>query len=156
MKVKISIMILPVFLLLAGCTKTVYVPVDRTTTVTKTVRDTVVDYRIEQIRDSVTIPAKDSISYLSNRYAYTYARVSDGKLSHSLATWADSVISVRVNTVYVERTDSVPKPYPVERTVYRDRELNLWQKIRMRAGEVALIMILIAAAYYIYKRRKSL
>lgn len=41
-----SLMLLVLFA--AGCTKTVYVPVEKTTTVVKTERDTIVEVRLEK------------------------------------------------------------------------------------------------------------
>ena len=78
---QLSFILSAALLLPAACTavKTVkeYVPVERIVKETVTVRDTVVNVRIEQVRDSVVIPlARDTASFLENAYAYSCAPVN--------------------------------------------------------------------------------
>lgn len=57
----------------------------------------------------------------------------------------------RTDTVYLSRTDSVQVPYPVE------RELTRWQRFRMEVGGWALLLLLAAGAYglwRLWKKRK--
>ena len=57
----------------------------------------------------------------------------------------------RTDTLYVNRTDSVQVPYPVE------RELTRWQRFRMEVGGWALLLLLAAGAYglwRLWKKRK--
>lgn len=133
--------LLPIlFYTLTGCkVKTVYVPVQSVTTVTETVRDTVLDVRLISYKDSVTVI--DTLSYLENKYAYSSAIWSSGRLSHSLGI---KPINIPVNIQYKEivRTDSIPVPYPVpgpEKIVYR---LRWWQEVLMWLG-VAFVAFLI-------------
>jgi hypothetical protein len=144
-----GIIIVFLFFLLISCkTKMVYVPVERVRTETVTLKDTIVDVRLELIRDSVTVP--DSVSYLTNKYAYSWAGMKDGVLSHSLSTWGTPI---PVEVKYVEKliVDSVPVPYEVKVIEYRDKPLTAWQKVRMYIGGVSIILIFVIIGYFIYK-----
>lgn len=62
--------------------------------------------------------------------------------------------SIKHDTTYVSKTDSVPVPYPVEVKV--PRELNWWQKTLQRTGGIALILLLVwlgRQAWKIYAKR---
>lgn len=99
-------------LLLASCTKTVYVPVERVKTVTTTVVDSFVE--IVTPPERVTNTTTDTTSVISTRYATSTATVSNGILTHDLKQHARKD-SVKTQTVYIHETDSVPfaVPYPV-------------------------------------------
>ena len=59
-------------------------------------------------------------------------------------------ISLR-DTLYIERRDSVSVPYPVE------RQLTKWEAIRMRLGDILLIIVNIGLIYvviWLIRRRK--
>lgn len=131
-------------------TRTIYVPVEVKTVVTETVRDTVIQTKIEYIRDSVIVHI-DSLSFLSNKYGYTYAEVKNGMLNHSLTTWHDSVIPIKIQYIDRYRVDSIPAPYPVEVEVLKEKEISLWQNIRMRVGEIAIGVILVLGIYFARK-----
>jgi hypothetical protein len=149
-----STIIMLACLALSAC-KTIkeYVPVERIVRETVTVRDTVIDVQIKQIHDSVTVDlSRDTVSYLENTYAYSYALVSDGNLTHSLGT---NKAPIQVETKYIERvlTDSIP--YMVEMPVLGPEIIihkpTFWQIVRYLA-----IGIVIAFAgllvYKIFKR----
>ncbi len=151
MKKLLSITIL--ILLLTSCkTKTVYVPVKQTSVEVVTLRDTVVETRLQYYRDTISTP--DTISFLSNPYGFSWAETKEGKLNHSLTVWPDSFIPVRIQYIDRLRIDSIPAPYPVEVLKPVEKELNIWQKLRIRIGEVALIFILLSIAYLIFKKKK--
>lgn len=99
-------------LLLASCTKTVYVPVERVKTVTTTVVDSFVE--VVTPPERVTNTTNDTTSVISTRYATSTATVSNGILTHDLTQHARKD-SVKMQTVYIHETDSVPfaVPYPV-------------------------------------------
>ena len=62
--------------------------------------------------------------------------------------------SIKHDTTYIAKTDSVPVPYPVEVKV--PRELNWWQKALQRTGGIALILLLVwigRQAWKIYTKR---
>ena len=55
------------------------------------------------------------------------------------------------DTLYIERRDSVSVPYPVE------RELTKWEAVRMRLGDILLIIVNIGLIYvviWLIRRRK--
>lgn len=99
-------------MLLLSCTKTVYVPVDRTKTVTTTVVDSFVE--VVTPPERVTNTTTDTTSVISTLYATSTATVSNGILTHDLTQHARKD-SVKTQTVYIHETDSVPfaVPYPV-------------------------------------------
>ena len=64
------------------------------------------------------------------------------------------VETVRTDTTYIAKTDSVPVPYPVEVRV--PRELSWWQKALQSTGGIALILLLVwigRQAWKIYTKR---
>ena len=133
-----------------SCTKRIYVPVTNTTTITERLVDTVVKVNLKVYRDTVTTP--DTLSYLSNPYSESYARVSGGMLHHSLNS-TEKPIEVKVVYKDVIKTDSVQIPVEVEKLVYKEKELNTWQKTRMRAGEVAIGSVLLLIVFWRVKKR---
>lgn len=101
-------------IMLYGCTKTVYIPVEHKTTETieTIVRDTIVE--VDMPSERVEVETTDSVSVLTTDRAISRAEVSRGKLYHSLYVFPQSVsVTVPTTTVTKTRTDSVP--YPVER-----------------------------------------
>ena len=131
-----------------ACTRKVYVPIESTTVITETVRDTIVKVKLATYRDTITTP--DTLSYLSNPYAESYARVSDGIVHHSLTSNAPEV---DVKTVIVYRDKNVIKrvPYPVEKIVKVEKPLTKWQKARMTFGDISAGAILLLVVFFILK-----
>lgn len=97
--------------LLCGCTRTVYEPVETVRTekdvVTRWLTDTVIqsDTRFIFVKGDTVIDWRDR--------------------------WRERTKEVH-DTVYIERTDSVPVPYPVE------RELSRWERVKVDYGGFAL------------------
>lgn len=61
----------------------------------------------------------------------------------------------KIDTVYVVRVDSVPKPYPVVKEV--EKPLSSWQQFVMWTGRLTLIALSLAVGYKVYRifrRRK--
>lgn len=138
-------------LILQGCkTRTVYIPVKQSTHETVTLRDTVIDTRLEFYRDTIVTP--DSISFLSNPYGFSWAEAKGGRLHHSLSVWPDSLIPIK--TVFIDKVvrDSIPCPYPVEIEVPVEKKLSIWQYIRIRLGEILLIGLIIIVVWSKGKR----
>ena len=133
-----------------SCTKRIYVPVTNTTTVTERLIDTIVKVQLKLYRDTITTP--DTISHLSNPYAESYARLSGGMLHHSLNV-NDTPIEVGTVVKYINRIDSIPVPVEVIKPIYTEKELNTWQKIRMRAGEVSIGSALLFILFLVIKKR---
>ena len=135
-----------------GCTRKVYVPVETTTVITETVRDTIVKVKLATYRDTITTP--DTLSHLSNPYAESYARVSGGLLHHSLTSNAPEV-EVKTVIKYRDREVIKKEPYPVkvEKIVEVEKKLSQWQSIRMRIGEISIGAVGILLPIWLIKRK---
>lgn len=85
------------------------------------------------IKDSVLIMKGDTVTEYRWRYIYKYKD--------------------RIDTVYVNRTDSVQVPYPVE------KKLSKWQQFRMDVGGYAVVTVVVLVfaivGYFLYKIRKK-
>lgn len=125
---------------LIGCSKKVYVPVEKVTTITETIRDTVIEIQLEQLKDSVVTP--DTINHLQNKYADSWAMFSGGRLHHSLNSRA---ARLPVHIQVVDRVKNIlePKITTVDKIIYKDKELTWWQRIRIFVGDLALIGLFI-------------
>lgn len=105
-------------IMLYGCTRTVYIPVEHKTTETieTIVRDTIVE--VDMPSERVEVETTDSVSVLTTDRATSRAEVSRGVLHHSLYVFPASVpVSVPTVTVTKTRIDSVPYPVEVEKVV---------------------------------------
>lgn len=105
-------------IMLHGCTRSVYIPVETKTT--ETVEVEVHDTIVEVITpaERVEVVTEDTSSMLATKYAMSMAAYEDGKLHHSLYQWArvDS-ISLPLTTIKRARRDSIPYPVEVEKVV---------------------------------------
>jgi hypothetical protein len=138
----VALLLLP----LCRCTKTVYVPVHSTTTVTEVQRDTTVEIRLTPYRDSTVVA--DTVSRLENSYAYSEARWLSGRLSHTLGI-KSVPIPVKVHYKEILRTDSIHLPVPVpgaEKIVYR---LRWWQEALVWMGVLFLLLCVWKIARYV-------
>ena len=85
------------------------------------------------IKDSVLIMKGDTVTEYRWRYIYKYKD--------------------RIDTVYVNRTDSVQVPYPVE------KKLSKWQQFRMDVGGYAVVAVVVLVfaivGYSLYRIRKK-
>lgn len=90
----------------------------------------------------VTIPAQsaektttEGFSHLETEYAESDARINaDGSLFHSLTNKTDPKpvpVKNTTDTIYVDRWQSVDKPYPVEVPKEIERKLTRWEKVRL-------------------------
>ena len=92
----------------------------------------------------------DTTSVLENKYAKSEAVVTGGVLHHSLQTKpvrepvsVESKETVRDSIVYRDRIQT--------RTVEVEKKLTWWQSIKLKAGGVFLILIVIAILYLFLK-----
>lgn len=131
----IALFVLTVLLLMGGCTKRVYVPVENTVTRTDTVCSAKV--RVDSViyRDSIAVVQKgDTVYYTKYRDRYK--------------------VRQRTDTVYQAVTDSVKVkvPYPVE------RKLTAWERTKMDFGGIFLggmvAAIICAVLVWIVKRKR--
>ena len=90
----------------------------------------------------------DTTSTLENTYAKSEAVVTAGILRHSLETKPVS-IPVKVETKTVYRDSLVFRDRVQTQTVEVEKKLNWWQKLKLKAGGLFLILTLIGIAYII-------
>ena len=129
-------------------------------TPTVIIRDSVrVEYRDRIVHDTakVEIPVivernvtRDTASHLENRIAVSDAKVSNGFLYHSLET-KGQVIKVPVevhvtDTLIVEKTGET-----IHETEYIEKELNWWQKFRLK-GFWVLLAATAGCLVYIFRK----
>lgn len=124
------------FALFSGCTRRVYVPVERTTTVTEILRDTVVELKLKQVHDTVTIATegRDTASYLKNGTHFSHVTWKDGKLGHSLGTLPDASVKDSMQVKHTIIRDSIPYPVPVE----VEKKLTWWERQKLEYGGFAM------------------
>ena len=90
----------------------------------------------------------DTTSTLENTYAKSEAVVTAGILHHSLETKPVS-IPVKVETKTVYRDSLVFRDRVQTQTVKVEKKLNWWQKLKLKAGGLFLILTLIGIVYII-------
>ena len=90
----------------------------------------------------------DTTSTLENTYAKSEAVVTAGILRHSLETKPVS-IPVKVETKTVYRDSLVYRDRVQTQTVEVEKKLNWWQKLKLKAGGLFLILTLIGIVYII-------
>lgn len=116
--------------LLCGCKAKEVVTVERVRT------DTLLWY--SNIHDSVVV--KDSVYIRDGEDTVVVERWH--------TRWRERVVR---DTIYKSRVDSVHMPYPVVKMV--EKELSMWQKIRMHAGDVVLAILGVGVVWAIVRRR---
>lgn len=121
--------------------KVVYVPKVHNIVTEIVTHDTVIVTEIpEHYAERETL---DTISELTNPFAYSTARVSGGVLSHSLGTRGEVEKEIIIEEKIITVTDSIP--YKVEVPVYIEKELRWWQKVLVWVGVLAIITASVAA-----------
>lgn len=93
----------------------------------------------------------DTASVLENKYARSEASVSGGILSHSLETKPVKQ-PVAVESREIVRDSIVFRDRVVHEDIYIEKQLNGWQKFRLRMGDVSLILITIAILYLLFNK----
>jgi hypothetical protein len=131
--------------LVSSCRTTKYVPVETKVTETVAYHDTTIVERLNVYHD--TIAAPDTVSYLENEYAYSWARFQNGLLSHSLGTKEYAAVTVEVPK-YIEKTVTKEIPQIVE----VEKDLSNYQKFMIKAGEFLIVLVIASAiAYTVFK-----
>ena len=132
-------------IMLYGCTKTVYIPVEHKTTETieTIVRDTIVE--VDMPSERVEVETTDSVSVLTTDRATSRAEVSRGVLHHSLYVFPTSVpVSVPTVTVTKTRTDSIPYPVEVEKVVEVVPGWSWWALVVSAVLFATLLLIILS------------
>lgn len=131
-------------LLMCGCGKTIYVPVESTHTIIY--RDTLVEIKDTVMMDIplevVTDTTSNDTSVISTTFAQSNVYVSNGKIYHSLKqkgsvkVEVDTVVKLEKITEYIEKPIVTEKfiPTPYIPTIYK---VGLWFSI---AGILLLIL----------------
>lgn len=118
----------------ASCrTRTVYVPVETKVLDSIVYHDTTFQEKLIPYKDSVS--TRDTVSFLHNPYAYSYASWNKGILNHSLGIYPQSTVTVKI-PYFIEkiRRIEVPKPYPVE------RKLSWWERFKINYGGASMML----------------
>lgn len=118
--------------LFSSCTTTKYVPVIEHHT------DTLIQTKVQ--KDSVFM--HDSVE----------VRIAGDTVT--IDRWHTKYISKEVHdTIYQSKTDSVPAPYPVEVIKEVPAELTMWQRLKMKVGGAAIILLLLAFAIWVWRTK---
>lgn len=119
--------------------KVVYVPDVRTVTTEVVAHDTVIVTAIPE--HYAEIETLDTLSELTNPFAYSRAEVSRGKLTHTLGIHPTAEVSQRVivEEKIITIRDSIP--YPVEVPVYIDKPMPVWQQSLIGAFLIILLFV---------------
>ena len=120
---------------------------DNTKVEVKTVIETVHDTAFVELPVLVErVATLDTASVLENKYAKSEAVVSGGVLHHSLETKpVREPVSVEKQIVY--RDSTVYRDRVVREDVYIEKPLTGWQRLKMKAGAV---FIIVSVAFLIY------
>ena len=120
---------------------------DNTKVEVKTVIETVHDTAFVELPVLVErVATLDTASVLENKYAKSEAVVSGGVLHHSLETKpVREPVSVEKQIVY--RDSTVYRDRVVRENVYIEKPLTGWQRLKIKAGEV---FIIVSVAFLIY------
>ena len=138
--------------MLYSCQSTKYIPVESVRIDSVSIKDTIFEVKLIPYKDSVS--TKDSTSFLSNKYAYSWARYSNGVLQHSLGIWPFATTMIEV-PYFIERYVYIENPTIVE----VEKELSQWQKLKIELGGYAIGMIIAVfialIGWMIYKKIKK-
>lgn len=139
---------------ICSCRSVRYVPVETVRVDSTVIHDTLMDVSLVPYRDSIA--TTDTISFLSNPYAYSRAEWTGGMLRHTLGIWPTAATRVKV-PYFIDRYVTITKPQIVE----VEKKLSKWQQFKLDVGGAAIgcmiAVIIIAVGYLIYrlKRRKG-
>lgn len=121
--------------LLGGCKSVKYIPVPEHHT------DTLYINKVE--RDSIWL--HDSVHVVEKQVGDTIYMLHD--------RWHTKYVeSIKHDTIYQSKTDSIDVPYPIEVKV--EKPLSWWQKTRLRLGELLLGIIGVFGIIGIIKLKK--
>lgn len=124
-------------LLFASCKPRIqYVPIETATTEIEILRDTVVVHKLDIIRDTVMV--SDTISYLENKYSYSWAKWSNGILHHSLGI---KNTPIPISIQYVDKIREVVKEVPIEVEVvkWENKPYSWIEKLLLFLGVSSLV-----------------
>ena len=147
----ISVLVILLASAVCSCRSVRYVPVETVRVDSTVVHDTLMDVQLIPYKDSIV--TRDTSSFLSNPYAYSWARWSDGMLHHSLGIWPFATTQVEV-PYFIDRYVTVTKPQIVEVEIL----LSRWHQFKQDVGGVAIfgllgLFIFLVVYVVVYVRR---
>ena len=132
----IAVVLAILLLMLTGCRSPKYIPVEVTSTDSVVVHDTLIQTELVPYRDSVSVLPSvgdtTAASFLSNPYAFSWARWDGRSLQHSLSIWPGNVLTIRI-PYYIDRVRRIEVPKVVE----VEKPLTRWQKFKMEFGGIS-------------------
>ena len=90
----ISVLVILLASAICSCRSVRYVPVETVRVDSTVVHDTLMDIQLVPYKDSIA--TRDTSSFLSNPYAYSWAKWSNGTLYHSLGIFPFVTTQVKV------------------------------------------------------------
>jgi ATP-dependent Zn protease len=146
---KAALMLIFLLVLILSC-KTKYVPVEVKTTEKVEYHDTSVVVELVPYKDSIVTP--DTTSYLSNKYAYSWAKVKDGMLQHSLGIFPNTRDTITLtNTVTITKEKEIPI---IQEVV---KKQPWWQRLVNMISLFIVIVAFFMLCYFVFRRvRKKL
>ena len=125
--------------LLSGCTTTKYVPV------------------IENHTDTLRVVQhhRDSIYLHDSTFVHEFVQGDTVRIVTEM--WHTQYRDrLKTDTVYRSKVDSVPVPYPVEKTVKVEKPLTWWQQARLHLANIILVLLAIFAGVKLWQYRKKI
>ena len=147
----ISVLIILLVSAICSCRSVRYVPVETVRVDSTVVHDTLMGIQLHDTLMGIQlVPYKDSIatrdtsSFLSNPYAYSWAKWSGGTLYHSLGIFPFVTTQVKV-PYFIERYITITKPEIVK----VEKELSKWQQFKLDVGGAAIFGLLGLIAFLV-------
>lgn len=152
----VGIYIVPVLIsTLVSCkTRVEYVPVEIKEKVIVETKDTIIKEELVPYEKRVEIPiaAGDTVSRLSTPYAYSNAGIRGGILFHELGTLPGTFIDLNIPKL---KTITKEKEVPMIREVEVEKNLSLWDKIKIKFGGLSIALNLIMTIITIVASRRK-
>ncbi len=150
-----AIAVLCMMMLLSGCKTTRYVPVermrteykDRVVAVHDTVRDSVLVLNDVYRHDSVSVLSRGDTVYVERWHTLLQSIQLRNRAERSKAAH---------DTLYVNRTDSVRVPVPVERKLTKlEKAISIAKDVFAVAGVVVTLAVMTFVVLWLIERRKK-
>ena len=138
----IAVLIILLASAIVSCRSVKYVPVETVRVDSTVIHDTLMEVRLVPYRDSTA--TTDTISFLSNPYAYSRAEWTEGMLRHTLGIWPTATTRVKV-PYFIDRYVTITKPQIVE----VEKELSKWQQFKLDVGGATLFGLLGLIAFLV-------
>ena len=138
----ISVLVILLVSAVCSCRSVRYVPVETLRVDSAVVHDTLMDIQLVPYKDSIA--TRDTSSFLSNPYAYSWAKWSNGTLYHSLGIFPFVTTQVKV-PYFIERYITITKPEIVE----VEKMLSKWQRFKLDVGGAAIFGLIGLIAFLV-------